>query len=81
MQLTAARWSQSDASKPLRGVPSLTVCVFAEDCERLEGGDGGHRPGGGGPAEVRLGSVSHAGLRHAAAGQHPRESPEERVLL
>ena len=38
--------------------------LWSEDGERLEGGDGGHRPGAVRSAEVRGDPVSHPGLVH-----------------
>lgn len=43
--------------------------MFPEDAERMEGGDGGHRPGEDGAAAVRRGSVTDSGLVHARTGE------------
>ncbi|KAA8582928.1 hypothetical protein FQN60_015474 [Etheostoma spectabile] len=43
--------------------------VPTADAERMEGGDGGHRPREARPAEVRRGAVSHLGLVHARTGR------------
>ncbi|XP_032378697.1 protein arginine methyltransferase NDUFAF7, mitochondrial [Etheostoma spectabile] len=43
--------------------------VLTADPERLEGGDGGHRPREAQPAEVRHGAVPHSGLVHTRTGR------------